>query len=223
MRHYADLPIVFLSHFAWWQYALLAAGAAAGVGGAGLGTRLPALGHRVRTMAPTLLAFAVVGAAVYALLLREPVHGLLAPRDAYSLRTFASFYLTVPGLLAALLGFALLARRDLLAGAGALHHGGALLVLLLLQDPHCLRSFLDGAAVSSGHPARRAAVCRGRCLERHAWWLGPDQMLRTTIGLAFVMLLATQFTRAAKAYPAARRVRRSHCEARSPVEHAGRP
>ena len=62
-------------------------------------------------MAPTLLAFAVVGAAVYALLLREPVHGLLAPRDAYALRTFANFYLTVPGLLAALLGFALLARR----------------------------------------------------------------------------------------------------------------
>ena len=70
MRHYADLPIVFLSHFAWWQYALLAAGAAAGIGALALGTRLPALGHRVRTVAPTLLAFAVVGTAVYALLLR---------------------------------------------------------------------------------------------------------------------------------------------------------
>ena len=86
MRHYADLPIVFLSHFAWWQYTLLAAGAAAGIGALALGTRLPALGNRVRTLAPTLLAFAVVGAAVYALLLREPIHGLLAPRDAYSLR-----------------------------------------------------------------------------------------------------------------------------------------
>ena len=38
-------------------------------------------------------------------------HGKLAARDAYALRTFANYYLTLPALLAALLGFALLARR----------------------------------------------------------------------------------------------------------------
>ena len=198
MRHYADLPIVFLSHLAWWQYALLAAGAAAGIGALALGTRLPALGHRVRAITPTLLAFAVVGTAVYALLLRQPVHGLLAPRDAYSLRTFTSFYLTVPGLLAALLGYALLARRvfwrapELFTTVALFSFFFFYKVRIVSDHFWMARRFLPvilpGALLFAA-----AAALSGT---RGGW--APTRLLRTTIGLAFVMLLATQFTRAAK-------------------------
>ena len=48
--------------------------------------------------------------AVYALYFRQP-GGKLADYDAYALRTFAYLYLTLPALLAALFGYALLARR----------------------------------------------------------------------------------------------------------------
>ncbi len=78
MRHYADLPIVFLSHLPTWQYALLVVGMACGLTALVLGARLPALGGKVRAMAPTVLTSALVGSAAYALLLREPVHGVLA-------------------------------------------------------------------------------------------------------------------------------------------------
>ena len=197
MRHYADLPIVFLSHFAWWQYTLLATGAAAGIGALALGARLPALGNRVRTIAPTLLAFAVVGAAVYALLLREPVHGLLAPRDAYSLRTFTSYYLTVPGLLAALLGYALLARRlfwrapEIFTTVAVFSFFFFYKIRIASDHFWMARRFLPvilpGALLFAA-----AAALSGT---RGAW--APTRMLRTTIGLGFVMLLATQYTRAA--------------------------
>ena len=47
---------------------------------------------------------------MYALFFREP-GGRLAAHDAYALRTFTEYYLTLPGLLAALIGFAMAARR----------------------------------------------------------------------------------------------------------------
>ncbi len=111
MKAYANLPIVFLSNFAWWQYALIAAGTTGGIVALVAGGRRPALAAAVAKEAPLALAVAVLGAAIYALFLREPI-GALAMRDAYALRTFANFYLTVPGLLAALVGFALLARSS---------------------------------------------------------------------------------------------------------------
>ncbi len=197
MRHYADLPIVFLSHFAWWQYALIATGAGCGVIALVLGARLPALGARVRTIAPTVLAFALVGAAVYALLLREPV-GPLAARDAYALRTFAAYYLTLPGLLAALLGFALLARR-IFWRAPELFTTVALFCFFFfykirIASDHFwmarrfLPVILPGALLFAA-----AAALSGT---RGAW--APTKMLRGTIGVAFVLLLATQYTRAAR-------------------------
>ena len=198
MRPYADLPIVFLSHLAWWQYALLATGAACAVIALVLGARLPALGARVMTMAPTMLAFALVGTAVYALLLREPVPGTLAARDAYALRTFTNYYLTLPGLLAALLGFALLARRIFwrapeLFTTVALFSFFFFYKIRIASDHFWMaRRFLPvilpGALLFAA-----AAALSGT---RGAW--APTKMLRWTIGVAFVLLLATQYTRAAR-------------------------
>ncbi len=180
---YADLPIVFLSHLPSWQYA--AAGGSEPLlesvrsrsaracqhSAIGCG-RLPPRCWHSPSSAPRSTRFSSA----------SPCTDCSRRRDAYSLRTFTSFYLTVPGLLAALLGFALVARACLLAGARALHHCGALRVLLLLQDPHRRRSLLDGAAVSSGHPARRAAVCCRRCLSGTRGGWAPTRVLRTTIG-----------------------------------------
>jgi len=74
------------------------------------GRRAPRLATWIREVVPTLIATAVAVAALYALFLREP-GGKLAAEDAYAFRTFATLYLTVPGTLAAILGFFLLARQ----------------------------------------------------------------------------------------------------------------
>ena len=110
MRAYADLPIVFLSKLPSWQYAVIALAAAGWVTTLTLVPRRPALRQAVIEWTPGLLVAAVLAATVYALVLRQP-GGKLTAYDAFALRTFASFYLTVPGLLAAVIGFALLARR----------------------------------------------------------------------------------------------------------------
>jgi hypothetical protein len=197
MRAYANFPIVFLSNFRWWQYALLIAGAAAALSALVLGARMPALGNTVRAAAPTVLAFALVGVALYALLLREPGGGLAA-RDAYALRTFTSYYLTVPGLLAALLGFGLLARRAFwiapeIFTTVALFSFFFFYKIRIVSDHFWMaRRFLPvilpGALLFAA-----AAALSGT---RGAW--APTKMLRGTIGLAFVLLLATQYTRAAR-------------------------
>jgi hypothetical protein len=198
MRHYADLPIVFLSHFSPWQYGLLVAGAAAGLGALVVGARLPALGRKVATLAPTILALAVVGAAMYALLLRQPVQGLLAARDAHALRSFANYYLTVPGLLAALVGFALVARKFFwrapeIFTTVALFSFFFFYKIRIASDHFWMaRRFLPvilpGALLFAA-----AAALSGT---RGGW--APTRMVRSTIGVAFVVLLATQYVRAAK-------------------------
>ena len=197
MRAYADFPIVFLSHLRWWQYALLVAGAAAGLSALGLGTRMPTLGSTVRATAPTVLAFGLVGAAFYSLLLREPVQGVLAARDAYSLRTFANYYLTVPGLIAALLGFALLARRVFwnapeIFTTVALFSFFFFYKIRIVSDHFWMaRRFLPVILPGALLFAAAAALSGAR----GSW--APTRLVRGAIGLAFVALLATQYTRAA--------------------------
>jgi len=198
MRHYADLPIVFLSHFSTWQYALLVAGAGGGLAALVLGARLPALGDKVRVFAPTVLAFGLVLAAVYGLLLREPVHGVLAARDAHALRTFANYYLTVPGLLAALLGFALLARRifwrapEIFTTVAFFSFFFFYKIRIASDHFWMARRFLP--VILPGALLFAAAVALSGA--RGGW--APTRLLRGAIGLAFVVLLATQYTRAAK-------------------------
>lgn len=109
MRAYVDLYIVFLSHLPAWQYAALGASGLLGAWLLAAGARHAPFAGRVRQFVPLGLALLLVGAAAYALLLRHPA-GRLAAHDAYALRTFADLYVTVPGLIAALTGFWLLAR-----------------------------------------------------------------------------------------------------------------
>ena len=110
MRAYVALPILFLGKLDAWQYLALAAAATAGVLALTLGARIPSLALRVRRVTPVLLSLVVAVAALYALFIRQP-GGKLTDYDAYALRTFANFYVTVPALLAAVVGYALAARQ----------------------------------------------------------------------------------------------------------------
>ena len=110
MRAYVDLPILFLTHLPGWQYVLLGAVAAAGAATLLFASRHREFSDAVVRWTPTVLVVAVWGLALYALVLRHP-GGRLTDYDAYALRTFTNYYLTLPGLLAALIGLALVARR----------------------------------------------------------------------------------------------------------------
>ena len=65
----------------------------------------------IRRWLPGVVTGAVIIAAAYAYFLRTP-GGRLAPHDAFALRTYAAYYLSPYGLVAALLGFALLVRQS---------------------------------------------------------------------------------------------------------------
>jgi hypothetical protein len=109
MQPYLYLYQVYVTHIPAWQYAALAAVAIAAGVVIRQARRSPSLSHRVTTLVPLALAIAIVIAGLYALFLRQP-GGKLAEHDAYALRTFANLYFTVPGVLAALLGFWLTSR-----------------------------------------------------------------------------------------------------------------
>jgi Dolichyl-phosphate-mannose-protein mannosyltransferase len=197
MRGYADLPIVFLSNFSWWQYGLLAVSGAAGLAALVAGSRNPALGAWVRDWVPALLTFAIIAAAAYAFYLREPIERVLAERDAYALRTFTSFYLTVPGLVAALLGFALFARRmfwqapELFTTVAFFSFFFFYKIRIVSDHFWMARRFLP--VILPGALLFAAAAALGGT--RGGW--APARLVRRTIGLAFVAMLATQYARAA--------------------------
>ena len=110
MRPYTHRYEVFAGTIPLWTYAALVVAGGVALWLVRAGARRPGAADAVRTVLPTALAFIVAAAALYALFLREPA-GKLAAHDAYAFRTFANLYITVPGALAAILGFWLLARE----------------------------------------------------------------------------------------------------------------
>jgi hypothetical protein len=110
MDAYTFLPILFLRSLPPWEYIALAGAAAAGVWALAFASRAPGLSSRVQRFVPAVIAIGVCLLAAYALFLRHPA-GRLAYYDAYALRTFTNLYLTVPALIAALVGLLLIARR----------------------------------------------------------------------------------------------------------------
>jgi hypothetical protein len=111
MRAYAEYPIGFVKNLRWWHVAALVATASAIVATTAIAQRTPRVRDRLSRAVPLVLAAVLVVAGAYALLLRHP-GGRLAAHDAYALRTFANFYVTVPVALAAMIGYALSARRS---------------------------------------------------------------------------------------------------------------
>jgi hypothetical protein len=196
MRAYVDLPIIFVSNLLWWHYLLLTLGAALAAAACFAGARFPVLSNAVRRGVPTLLSVVLVAAAIYAMYLRAPVTGKLAERDAYAVRTFASFYLTVPGLLAALLGFVLLARRafwrapELFLTVATFSFFFFYKIRIVSDHFWMTRRFLPvilpGALLFIAAAASSGAQSGARL----------TRLLRGTIGAVFIVLLAAQYSRA---------------------------
>ena len=109
MREYFELPVVFISHLPWWEYVVAVAGSAALLVLLLAGRRSETVSRRVVDVFPAVLTLAVVALAAYAFAFRHP-GGKLTDYDAHALKSFASFYFTVPALIAALVGYALIAR-----------------------------------------------------------------------------------------------------------------
>jgi hypothetical protein len=110
MKPYAFRPIAFLSNLPWWQYVALAVVAAGCLAALLAGKRQRRLSAAVITWVPTVLVAGTIAAALYALFFRHP-GGRLVAWDAYALRSFTNLYLTLPGLIGALLGYAIVTRR----------------------------------------------------------------------------------------------------------------
>lgn len=110
LRAYATLPMVFLSNLPWWEYVLLALVVAAGSWILLAGARRPRIAAAAVVTFPLLLIATSVALALYTFALRHP-GGKLADYDAYALRTFVFWYLSVPGFVAALAGYVLVTRR----------------------------------------------------------------------------------------------------------------
>lgn len=197
LRPYAYLPIVFLTNLPWWAYALLASAAVAGAWMLFDGWRHPRLAAYVVVITPVLLIAIVFVLSTYALAFRHP-GGKLTGYDAYALRTFAMWYVTLPGFIAALAGYALVTRR-------AFWEAPALVLTITLFA--CFFFFKVRIVPDHFWMARRflPVVLPGTLLFASAVALGWSrggprrvQLIHHLIGLAFVGLLATQFARAAR-------------------------
>ena len=109
MRAYVEVPLAFMWRVSPWQLAAFAGAGAALLAALVAGRRSAVFSRRITDVLPSVLAVVVVALAAYAFMFRHP-GGKLAEHDAYALRTFADFYFTVPALIAALVGYALVAR-----------------------------------------------------------------------------------------------------------------
>ena len=194
MRAYAHYPLDFVRHLPWWQaLALLALGALVLVA-APLAARSAPLRDRIVRMLPLAVAATVCLAAVYALFLRHP-GGRLAAHDAYALRTFANFYVTVPVVLAAAVGYALYARRLFWQDA-ALFLTVALFSLFLFYKIRIVPEHFWAA--------RRfvPVILPGVLLFAVAAAIGPGgggwraRTLRPVLGSIFLVLVANHYARA---------------------------
>jgi hypothetical protein len=110
MRAYAAAPILFFRTLPTWESVALAAIVIAGVAVVALSWRVPVTMTRIGNWIPIAIVITVCVLATYALVFRHQV-GKLAEHDASALRTFTYLYFTLPALIAALIGLALLIRR----------------------------------------------------------------------------------------------------------------
>ena len=198
MRPYADRPMVFLQTLPAWEVAILAAVAVAGGAVVLWRVRVSAPSPAVNRWAPLAIASTVWLLAVYALAFRYQA-GKLAVHDADALRTFTNYYVTLPALLAALIGLALAARRWF-------WRDPALIVTVLVFA--CFFFYKIRIVPEHFWMARRflPVILPGVLLLASAAALGgirrPSRnaagMVRTLVRVVFVAVLAFQYARASR-------------------------
>lgn len=197
MRAYADLPLVFLSHLPWWEYALLGLAGLASMAAVAFASKRSSVNDAVVAWAPTAIVVMACLAAAYALYLRQP-GGKTTLHDAYALRMFTAFYLTLPALVAALLGLAIVARRafwrDPALIATAVIFSFFFFYKIRVSPDHfwMTRRFLPVIL-----PSALLLACGATFTGARYGWNGP-QLRRLLIRVAFVSLLALQYGRASR-------------------------
>ena len=195
MRAYSTYPIEFVKFLPWWQRSLLIAAAAAGAALLAVARRQPGIRTVLERALPAVLVLVVWGLAIYAFFFRTP-EGKLAAENAYALRMYAAFYVTVPCLMAALAGYALVARRRF-------WDDPALILTITIFSVF----FFYKIRIHAEHfwAARRylPVILPGTLLLASAaatWGLAQPSRVRRvvsgTLGLVFLGLLAAQFARA---------------------------
>ncbi len=197
MRAYAFLPIVFLSNLPAWEYVVLGVVALAGLAILLAPARALRVSPRVLEWLPLAIVAVVWLLALYALTLRHP-GGKLAAHDANALRTFTNLYLTLPGLMAALIGFWLVARR-------AFWRDPALIMTVVVFA--CFFFFKIRIAPDHFWMTRRflPVILPGMLLFASAAALGGIRaprtaagVLRTLVRMVFIALLALHYARTSR-------------------------
>jgi hypothetical protein len=197
LRAYAYLPIVWVGKLSIWQHVALLAVPVAAAAAVWLASRSPKLAARLVVFLPLTCIALVWIAAAYALYLRQP-GGKLTDYDAYALRTFTSFYFTLPALLAALLGYALAARRAFWNDPGFFFTVTLFTLFFFYKiriwPDHfwMTRRFLPVILPGMLLLASAAALSGVRAGPRSV------RLLRAFIGLVFVGLLAAHYARASR-------------------------
>jgi hypothetical protein len=194
MRAYVTLPLVFARNLAWPHLLLLGAAAAGALAALFIGSRRPAAGAYAVLLIPPVVTAAVAALAIYALFLRHP-EGRLAAHDAYAFRTFTSLYFTLPAMLAALVGFAIVVGRSFWRDPALIMTVVVFSVFLFykirIHAEHfwMARRFLPVILPGALLFVAAAALSRGQ-----GRWPGA-RLLRPLIGLVFVALLGAHYSR----------------------------
>lgn len=195
MRAYASYPIDFVMNLRWWHITWLALAAAVCVAVLLAARRTQRVREIVERVLPLVFIGAVLILGVYALFFRTPA-GKLAFENAYALRMFASFYVTLPCVLAALVGYSLVTRRRF-------WHDPAIVVTITLFSVF----FFYKIRIHAEHfwAARRflAVILPGTLLLACAaatWGLARPtargRLVSGAIGLVFIVILGVQYARA---------------------------
>ena len=196
LRAYVWQPLQYILHL---PLSLVSAGIAAALAAlvllAWLRRRFADL---ARSSVPITLLVLLLAAAAYAFFIRRPIEGDLTSYDAYALRTFTDFYLRRIGLVAALVGLVLVARRDfwrdpcfvILLGAFSLIFFYKIRIVAdhFWMTRRFLPVILPGALLLAG------AAAMGTRWESH----GARAWVRRAAGLGIIIWLGINYAGAAK-------------------------
>ena len=196
MRAYVHMPIAFASGIPSWQIAAVVLACLALAGSLWLSTTRPRFAGAVTRWVPTTVVVMLCLVAAYALLLRHP-GGRLTDYDAYALRSYANFYVTLPAVIAALIGFAVYGRqtfwRDPAFFTTAVFFAVFLFYKIRIVPEHFWAArrwlpvvlpmtlvFAAAAALGPGGPRGRA------------------KFVRPVLGIVLLAMLASQYVRASR-------------------------
>jgi hypothetical protein len=198
MRAYATYPIEFVRNLRWWHVTALATAGLITGGLVVVARRQTQVSRAIERWLPIALIVLVWTLAIYAFFFRTP-EGKLALENAYALRMYAAFYVTVPCLAAAVAGYALATRRQF-------WRNPAIVITITLFSVF----FFYKIRIVAEHfwAARRfvPVILPGTLLLACAaatWGLTHHsrrrQILSGAIGLTFIVLLGMQYARASAA------------------------